>query len=254
MKHLFKQILLKPLLHMYWLFRVLRVKVIKWIPTYNEDEFITAHNCDFMKDKRFMDCYNAAVKAGLAVSDKIHWRAHVCCWAATQGEVLEGDFVECGVNKGFLSKIVVDYLDFGKLPKTFYLMDTYEGLVDRYITKEEKKKGVKAGGYEPCYEFVVNTFKRYKNVKVIKGTIPDTLVQITARKVAYLSIDMNCVLPEIAAIEYFWDKLVPGAVVILDDYGHSGHELQKYAFDEFVKKKGVEILSLPTGQGLIIKS
>jgi hypothetical protein len=29
---------------------------------------------------------------------------------------------------------------------------------------------------------------------------------------------MNIVVPELAAIEYFWDRLVPGAVVVLDDY------------------------------------
>jgi len=68
-----------------------------------------------------------------------------------------------------------------------------------------------------------------------------------------LHIDMNCTLPEIAAAEYFWDRLVSGAAMLLDDYGHGGHEEQKYAFDGFAKRKGVEILSLPTGQGLIIK-
>jgi len=64
---------------------------------------------------------------------------------------------------------------------------------------------------------------------------------------------MNCVIPEIAAAEYFWDKLVPGAAIVLDDYGWIGCEEQKYAFNEFAKRKGVPILCLPTGQGLIIK-
>ena len=65
--------------------------------------------------------------------------------------------------------------------------------------------------------------------------------------------DMNCVQPEIAAAEYFWERLVPGAVMLLDDYGHAGHELQKEAFDRFSKHHGVPLLVLPTGQGLIIK-
>ena len=42
---------------------------------------------------------------------------------------------------------------------------------------------------------------------------------------------MNIVLPEIAAIEFFWDRLVPGAMVLLDDYGWSTHTAQKLAFD-----------------------
>jgi O-methyltransferase len=65
---------------------------------------------------------------------------------------------------------------------------------------------------------------------------------------------MNNKIPEIAAAEYFWDKLVSGAVIVLDDYAWGGYHMgQKLAFDEFAAKRGVEVLSLPCGQGLIIK-
>ena len=64
---------------------------------------------------------------------------------------------------------------------------------------------------------------------------------------------MNAAGPEIAAANFFWDKLVPGAMVILDDYAYVGYEVQKRAFDQFSKEKNVPILSLPTGQGLFIK-
>jgi hypothetical protein len=64
---------------------------------------------------------------------------------------------------------------------------------------------------------------------------------------------MNCVQPEIAAANYFWDKLVVGGVMILDDYGFYLHIEQKKAFDLFAIEKRQDILSLPTGQGIIIK-
>lgn len=64
---------------------------------------------------------------------------------------------------------------------------------------------------------------------------------------------MNCAAPEIAAAEYFWDRMSPSAVMLLDDYGFVSYEEQKNAFDEFARKKAVEILALPTGQGVIIK-
>ena len=64
---------------------------------------------------------------------------------------------------------------------------------------------------------------------------------------------MNCAVPEIAAAEYFWDKLVSGAVIVLDDYGWVCHIEQKLAFDEFASRKNVQVLVLPTGQGLIFK-
>ena len=44
-----------------------------------------------------------------------------------------------------------------------------------------------------------------------------------------------------------------GAVMVLDDYGWSRHIVQKHAFDAFAAKRGVLVLPLPTGQGLIVK-
>ena len=34
---------------------------------------------------------------------------------------------------------------------------------------------------------------------------------------------MNCAAPELAAAEFFWDRLTTGAVVVLDDYGWDRH-------------------------------
>jgi hypothetical protein len=83
--------------------------------------------------------------------------------------------------------------------------------------------------------------------------VPDTLELVDTPRVAFLSIDMNNTAPEIAAAEFFWPKLTPGAPVILDDYGWAEHIEQKRAFDAFAARHGVCILSLPTGQGLIVK-
>jgi hypothetical protein len=99
----------------------------------------------------------------------------------------------------------------------------------------------------------VKTIFKGMPAQIIKGTVPETLPECTAEKICYLSIDMNCAGPEIAAANYFWDKLVAGAVIVLDDYGFMGHEEQQKAFDAFAKEKKVQILQLPTGQGIIFK-
>ncbi len=221
--------------------------------TYNQDGLATRHNCDFMKDKRFVHAYNLGKSTGSWRRLDIHWRMHVLCWAAQRAKSLEGDFVECGVYKGGSALTVMDYINFKNLNKKFYLLDTFCGLSEGYITEEEKKAGIRPSSYEECYENVKETFKDFDNVIIIRGTIPDTLSLVKAEKVSYLSIDMNCAIPEIAAADFFWDKLVSGAVIVLDDYGWVKHITQKCAFDNFASRKDVQILSLPTGQGLIIK-
>ena len=64
------------------------------------------------------------------------------------------------------------------------------------------------------YEQVKNTFSGFSNVEIIKGAIPDTLSEVKTEKVSFLSIDMNAVKPEVAALNYFWDKMVSGGLII----------------------------------------
>lgn len=222
--------------------------------TYNEDGLATTHNADFVHDPRFAAAYAAGQATGSWTFGDLHWRAYIICWAAQRAASLPGDFVECGVNRGGYALTVIKYTNFETLGKRFYLLDTYEGLVERLISPEEKVAGVRAGEYEPCYDAVVRTFSPYsESTRIIRGIVPDTLPQVDTNQVAFLSIDMNTRDPEIAAAEFFWDKMVSGAVMVLDDYGWRKHIEQKKAFDEFARQRGIEVLALPTGQGLIFK-
>ena len=90
--------------------------------------------------------------------------------------------------------------------------------------------------------------------KLIKGLVPDILKECPAEKVAYLHLDMNCVLPEISALRFFWDKLVPGGMILLDDYAFRGYDEQHNAMNALAEELGYSIASLPTGQGLIVKT
>lgn len=221
-------------------------------PRYHSDGVTTVHNADFQSDPQFARAYQKGKETGSWGGTEIKWRAFVACWAAEHAMHLEGDFVECGVNRGGLAMTVMEFTRFvSQNDRKFFLVDTYNGLVESLLTPEERNAGKKGGGYEECYEQVRRTFAPIKNAIVVRGSVPDALSRVTTSKVAYLSIDMNCVVPEIAAATFFWDKMPRGAVIVLDDYGWEAHLQQKLAFDTFAKERGVRVLSLPTGQGLI---
>lgn len=232
-----------------WLNRLLYGKA-----TYNQDGLVSAHYPSFLDDQKFMSAYAVGSATGSWPGGELHWRAHVICWAAARGAALEGDFVECGVNRGGLAITAMKYVDFERLGKRFFLLDTFEGLVAEQLAPEERRLGLRGGGYEPCYEAVVQTFAPYgATVKIVKGKVPDTLEQVDSKRIAFLSVDMNAKEPELAAMEHFWDRLSSGAVVVLDDYGWRKHAAQRVAFDDFARLKGVPLLAMPTGQGLILK-
>lgn len=223
--------------------------VLLFKSNYSEDGLKTYHNASFLKNPDFIHAYSEALKQD---NHAIKWRAHITQWAGDHASKLEGDFVECGVNTAFLTKSVVEYTNFSTLlDKTFYLFDTYNGLVESLVTEDDI--AAHRNEYTECYQFVIDTFKDYKNVKVIKGIVPDSLNSENIEKVAYLSIDMNCVLPEIAALEFFWPKMVKGGIIILDDYDSPGHEAQQEGADKFAHSVEAKILCLPTGQGILIK-
>jgi Macrocin-O-methyltransferase (TylF) len=227
---------------------------------YNSDGLHTHHNHEFMAASEFQRAYARGVKA--TQNDyRWHWRVHIGLWAAQSALHLPGDFVECGVNRGFLSSAIMEALRWNELARTFFLLDTFGGLDPRFVSAEEVAKGaleknaelLRLGFYTDNLAMVRANFEEWKNVRIIAGAIPETLDQITTQQVAFLHIDLNCAPPEIAAIEYLWPRLVPGAFVLLDDYAYHGYESQKVAMDAFAKRVGVAIASLPTGQGLLIR-
>ncbi|HJU15697.1 MAG TPA: TylF/MycF/NovP-related O-methyltransferase [Stellaceae bacterium] len=220
---------------------------------YFQDGLLTVHNSDFRIDRRFREAYQLGKATGSWGRQDVEWRAYICCWAAWSVCSKDGDFVECGVNRGGYSRAVMHYVDFESLDKKFWLLDTYEGLASHLISEDERHLGILPGGYSPCHEYVKKIFDSIPRVNIIKGVVPDTLSQVKSNRVCYISIDMNNAAPEIAAAEYFWDRLISGGIIVLDDYGWRKHINQKIAFDKFADERGVKVLCLPTGQGLIFK-
>jgi O-methyltransferase len=231
---------------------------------YNSDGLaVWGKSVDFLNSARFLEAYRYGMNSGHKImrdagSDAdihIEWRVFVCCWAAYQARHLPGDFVECGVNTGILSLAICKYIDFNATGKNFFLFDTFCGIPENQMVRDEADHARQNNKeyYEECYEVTRRNFSPFPKATLVRGCVPDTLDTVKIDKVCYLSIDMNIVAPEIAALEFFWEKLSPGAPVILDDYGWLVHQNQKRAFDAFAAKKGLEILALPTGQGLLIK-
>ena len=230
--------------------------------SYAQDGLISVHSHAFMNDPAFIRAYARGVKAiGGVDTYRWHWRIHVGLWVAKVASGLQGDFVECGVNRGFLSSAIMEYLDWNSLDREFYLLDTFAGVDPRFVTRRERAAGallrnvdnIRSGFYVRGADAVRANFSEWPRARIIEGAIPETLAEVRAARIAYLHLDMNSALPEVAALENFWERLVAGAPVLLDDYAYLGYTEQKLAMDDFASAHGVTVCSLPTGQGLLIR-
>ena len=228
-------------------------------PTFGEDGLVSQHVVAFLSDPKFVDAYNAGKQVGALGAENIRFRAYTVCWAAQYASALPGDFVECGAGRGLLSKTVVEYLGFAGMDKRFFLFDTFEGIPLEQAGSASERETMKFLNTEyfntSYFEDVKRSFSSYPNVVVVKGKIPESLSTVSLGPIAYLSIDMNNAFAEMEAIAVLWDKLVRGGIIVLDDYAFSpAFAAQKDAWDEFAFRKEIAILTLPTGQGMIIKS
>lgn len=229
-------------------------------PIYDQDGLRSIHNHEFMEDPVFKAAYARGVRA-VGTDYHWHWRVHTGLWAASMAADLPGDFAEFGVNRGFMSSAIMQMLDWNKTNRTFYLLDTFSGIDERYIDDndrsigviERNKRDIESGFYTFDLGSVQDNYREWPNARIIAGAVPDTLDQIDSNGFAFAHIDMNCAPPEVAAAEFVWPRLAPGGVILLDDYAYDGYRSQKLAMDAFARSKSVQVLSLPTGQGLIIK-
>jgi O-methyltransferase len=216
----------------------------------SEGLYVSGRNLSFTQDKRFIDLYSS-----LAEDQKEKgrlWRLHVFIWSFMNGLKLDGDLVELGVYRGFSSAVAVRYSEFQNYQKTLYLFDTWDGIpndqLDTGRAPIDKYK-------DPAnYEKVVTRFADYKNVKLVKGRVPESFSTIKMpEKISFLHVDMNSSIAEIGALNALWDNLVPGAICLLDDFGLLIAREQMINETVWFNQKDYLVCELPTSQGIVIK-
>jgi hypothetical protein len=198
-------------------------------------------NLGFLTDQRFIKAWETHAKA--SHERGVLWRTAAVYWAARQALRREGDFVECGCYKGTTARILMDAVDLGE--RTYYLYD----LFDHDSTMGHNAMPEHGAG---LFDQVRTRFAEFPNVRVIQGAVPDSFVQGLPEKIAFAHIDMNNAPAEIGALDAIEHRLVPGAVIVLDDFGALPYRAQHVAETEWFGKRGIPVLELPTSQGLVI--
>jgi O-methyltransferase len=220
-------------------------------------------HCSFKSDRAFDQAFKS-IRGSHQYDqydgpDGIAWRLNTLCWAARCALRVGGDFIECGVFKGDMSWVVAQAIGAGEIPH-FYLFDSFAGFSSSHSSQSDFPDSPnflefanKIYRAEGLYESVKDRFAPYKNFTVIKGFLPDALDHARPERIGYLHLDLNSARAEIAVLEQLFDRVVPGGVIVFDDYGWWQYRHQKRAEDDFMKSRGYEILELPTGQGVVVK-
>lgn len=218
--------------------------------SHSADGVTTANYSGFLDDERFTAAYIEMTKELFINREnqnmqKIKWRAHIVAWAFNQAKYLEGDLLEFGVYWGNLMGTACVYHNFQNWDKTLFLVDTW-GENSGYDEKNRYS--------EDIFLEVKYKFAKFENVRLIRGLVPEVLNRVNSTKISFISLDMNHGLPERLVLEALWDKMVPGAIVYLDDYCDQNHSNVRKEIDSFFLKKKESILCFHNTCAIVVKS
>ncbi|GAB4027507.1 TylF/MycF/NovP-related O-methyltransferase [Spirosoma koreense] len=167
-----------------------------------------------------------------------------------------GAIVECGVFKGAslirfatfrqllsnpTAKKVIGFDAFGRFPETEFTGD-----------KVWRVKFISDSGEEGIDVDQLMTVLNHKgigqNVELVQGdvceTIPAYLEKHPELRISLLNIDVDVYEPTRAALEYLYERVVPGGVIMLDDYANVFPGANA-AVEEFLTGKNVLVKRLP---------
>lgn len=168
---------------------------------------------------------------------------------------LSGEIVECGVFKGASlvrfammrelfggahSKRIVGFDIFGKFPDTEFADDV-----------DFRQRFVDAAGDESIdidqLRSVLNHKGVDRNIEFVAGDINETVPAYVAThpelRISLLNLDTDIYEPAVTVLEHLWPLVVPGGVLILDDYGTFPGETR--AVDDYFADQDIRIQKLP---------
>jgi hypothetical protein len=171
---------------------------------------------------------------------------------------LPGNRIECGVLFGLSALIIGETLralDPAFDGRGLYLVDSFEGLSAPHPADAIARgrfamgEGHFAGA---SVEHVQGVMAGYPGCRVVKGWIPDVLETLPEAPWVFVHLDVDLYEPTLGALEYLMPRLVPGAVVVNDDYGSALFPGAGQAWDEFFRDRGLAFVVLDSGQAVFV--
>lgn len=181
----------------------------------------------------------------LALIDSVR---HIC-----QAE-LSGSIVECGVWRGGSSMAAaLTLLQQNCNDRDLYLYDTFEGMcepterdvsfdgvsADRQLSETQWGEGVWCvSSLGEVQQAMASTLYPQDRVHLIKGRVEETIPNTIPGQIAILRLDTDWYESTKHELENLYPRLVPGGILIIDDYGHwTG---ARKAVDEYFAENNVK--------------
>ncbi len=224
---------------------------------YRSTDLATSNLSPFLEDPAFQGIYARVADHWFGGDVDVRWRAWVLAHFARQRRGLPagapGNFAEFGVYRGGYAFIVLSIADLAPSQR-YFLFDTFDGIPDDNLLERERAQGLGGEWADTSVHEVVDLLSPWRDqIEICEGDVFETLSETETGELSFVHLDLNASAPTVAALEYAYPRLLPGAVLVFDDYGCSRYEDQRLRIDEFFSGRSEDPVALPTGQALVIK-
>lgn len=164
-----------------------------------------------------------------------------------------GCLAECGSYKGASAWFIAN-----EMPDVpLYLFDAFSGLPDLESvdqTPSNTSQSWQKGDFDCSIEVIRRNLSEFDHITILEGWIPDRFPEVARENFRFVHIDVDLYEPTRQALEFFYPRLNSGGVICMDDYGSTICPGAYAAAHEFFEEKPEQIISLTTGQGIVIKT
>lgn len=177
-------------------------------------------------------------------------------WTLLQGIPLKGvALAEVGTYRGGSAHFMASVLEGLGASCPLLVFDTFEG---HAVVDSDADGPHEIGQFsDTSFEAVSAYLSPFKNVKVFKGDFLKTSATTPALDgrfaLVHADVDVYSVTKHI--LETFADRMVPGGVIVVDDYGFTTCPGAKKAVDEFAvtERNRYRLIELLTAQALLVR-
>lgn len=200
---------------------------------------------DWWSDKDF-NSYLASFNETDSLNIDRRWMVHQLLRLVAD---VSGDTAECGVFQGTTSFLICKANEqSAKFERTHFMFDSFEGLSEPHPHDGTNwHKGDLSAGED----IARGLLRGCTNAIVMKGWIPTRFKEVADRRFAFVHIDVDLYEPTRDALEFFYPRLNPGAILVVDDFGFSTCPGATRAVQE--TSLAELMIALPDGGGFLIK-
>ena len=196
------------------------------------------------KDAAFREIMTGTVP--LTLVDPV--RCYMLYQFALQAARLDGDVAEIGVYKGGTARLLGMAL--AGTRKTVHCFDTFEGMPSTDPGKDAHQKGDFS---DTSLASVMRNLAGLQNVAFYAGFFPATAPPVASRKFSLAHIDVDIYRSVLDCCEFFYPRMVPGGMMVFDDYGFETCPGAKQGVDEFFRDTRERPWYVPSGQCVVVK-